>query len=82
MTIRRALIILLVIALPLWALAETMTVEEGLLQEALAENQLYRNAVYLFLRLASGAWIAVEWVAAFLLWRAYRLLANAVAARP
>jgi hypothetical protein len=35
---------------------------------------LYRNALGLWLRVAGVAWIAVEWVAAVLLWRTYRLL--------
>ncbi len=33
----------------------------------------YRNAMYLYLRLAGVVWIAVEWVAAILLWRGLRL---------
>ncbi len=34
----------------------------------------YRNAMYLYLRLAGVVWISVEWVAAILLWRGLRLL--------
>ena len=34
----------------------------------------YRNAMYLYLRLAGVVWITVEWVAAILLWRGLRLL--------
>ncbi len=59
-----------------WAAADSAT-DVAVLQSALAENQPYRNAVYLFLRLAGAVWIAVEWIAAFLLWRAWRLLAKA-----
>lgn len=44
------------------------------LEAALAENQSYRNAMYLYLRVAGVAWITVEWVAAIALWRAWRLV--------
>jgi hypothetical protein len=40
--------------------------------------QPWRNAVYLYLRIAGVAWIAVEWVAAILLWRGQALLWRAV----
>lgn len=36
--------------------------------------QPYRNAVYLYLRIAGVVWIAVEWVAAIMLWRGQSLL--------
>ncbi len=49
----------------------------GLLQ-AQAEDAPYRNAVYLYLRVAGVLWIAVEWMAALILWRGYRLLAESV----
>jgi hypothetical protein len=39
---------------------------------------VYRNALYLYLRLAGVAWITVEWVAAFLVWRVYGLARAAV----
>lgn len=73
--------ILFAILLPLWAVANAPAPGIDFLQAALQENQPYRNAVYLFLRIAGAVWIAVEWVAAMLLWRAYRMLANAVAER-
>ena len=44
------------------------------LREVDAPDTLARNAVYLWLRLAGGIWIAVEWIAAILLWRCYRWL--------
>jgi len=47
------------------------------LREARAANMAYRNALYLYLRLAGIAWVAVEWIAALLLWRGYRLLGAA-----
>ena len=48
-----------------------------ILEEAKAAGQPYRNAVYLYLRLAGIAWIGAEWVAAVLLWLTYRLLLRA-----
>ena len=50
------------------------------LQQAHAGDILYRNAVYLYLRLAGIVWVAVEWAAALLLWRAYRILRAAATA--
>lgn len=44
------------------------------LLEAEATLQPYRNAVYLYLRIAGVVWIAVEWVAAIMLWRGQSLL--------
>ncbi|MFM1918390.1 MAG: hypothetical protein RLZZ303_24 [Candidatus Hydrogenedentota bacterium] len=44
------------------------------LLEAEAALQPYRNAVYLYLRVAGVVWIAVEWVAAIALWRGQALL--------
>ncbi len=44
-----------------------------------AADAPYRNALYLYLRLAGVVWIAVEWIAAFLLWRTYRMVAKAIA---
>jgi hypothetical protein len=42
---------------------------------SLSESWLspYRNALYLYLRLAGVVWICVEWIAAALLWRAHSL---------
>jgi hypothetical protein len=40
-------------------------------------DAVHRNALYLYLRLAGVAWVTVEWIAAIVLWRAYRLLATA-----
>lgn len=47
------------------------------LRETYAADAVYRNALYLWLRVAGLAWIAVEWVAAVILWRAWRVLAEA-----
>jgi len=47
------------------------------LQHAAHQDAPYRQAVYVYLRLAGLFWIAVEWIAAVLLWRGYRLLAAA-----
>ncbi|HNR30681.1 MAG TPA: hypothetical protein PKI11_07310 [Candidatus Hydrogenedentes bacterium] len=44
------------------------------LQEAEGDVAPYRNALYLYLRVAGVVWIAVEWVAAIILWHAYRFL--------
>lgn len=46
-----------------------------LLAEARAANQVYYNAMYLYLRLAGVVWILAEWVAGLILWRAYVLVA-------
>jgi len=47
-----------------------------MLGEAHAANTVYRNALYLYLRLAGVVWIAVEWLAAFVLWRSFNLIAG------
>ena len=44
------------------------------LLDAEAALQPYRNAVYLYLRVAGVVWIAVEWVAAVALWRGQALM--------
>ncbi len=46
----------------------------------LSENGLYpyRNALYLYLRIAGVVWIGVEWIAAFVLWRAWRVVDHAL----
>lgn len=51
------------------------------IQQAEADEALIRNAVYLFLRLAGIVWIAVEWSAALILWRIYRLLRKSLRER-
>ncbi|NIA12436.1 MAG: hypothetical protein GWP08_00040 [Nitrospiraceae bacterium] len=53
----------------------------GVLRAAEARNVVHRNAVYLYLRLAGAVWILVEWIAALVLWRTYRLVSAAVAQR-
>jgi hypothetical protein len=50
---------------------------QTLLAEARTANQVYYNAMYLYLRMAGVAWILAEWVAALILWRAYVLVASA-----
>jgi hypothetical protein len=42
----------------------------------------WRNSLYFFLRVAGVLWIAIEWVAALVLWRAYRRIAHAARVRP
>lgn len=54
----------------------------ALIDAALAANQPHRNTMYLFLRVAGVAWIAIEWVAAFALWRAWRTLRTRAGATP
>jgi len=46
-----------------------------------ASDQVYWNALYLYLRLAGILWIAVEWWAAVILIKGYRMLARAVSLR-
>jgi len=70
---------ILLVACAAWA--ETTTLNNGLeteaiLQQAILDDAPYRNAMYLYLRLAGIVWIAVEWTAAILLWRAYCLLTS------
>lgn len=48
------------------------------LDAAQQADAVYANALLLYLRLAGVAWISVEWVAAVILWRAYRLLRKTV----
>jgi hypothetical protein len=50
----------------------------GVISGAYASNAAYRNALYLYLRLAGVVWITVEWIAAFVLWRSFRLISEAV----
>jgi hypothetical protein len=50
---------------------------ENALRQAQMTEAVYRNAMHLYLRVAGVAWIVVEWIAAVLLWRSYRLLARA-----
>ena len=57
------------------------TVTLSAIDQAYTEDAVYRNAVYLWLRVAGVVWIVVEWVAAVILWRTYRLLADHVARR-
>lgn len=49
--------------------------------DANAADQVYWNALYLYLRIAGVVWIAVEWWAAVVLVKGYRMLARAVALR-
>ena len=51
------------------------------LQATYAADAVYRNALYLWLRIAGVAWIAVEWVAGIVLWRAYVHLRRAAQER-
>jgi hypothetical protein len=45
------------------------------------DDALYVNALYLYLRVAGVVWIAVEWVAAILLWKSLRLMRDAASAK-
>jgi len=56
------------------SLAQAAAPVADALREAESALQPFRNAVYLHLRIAGIAWIAVEWVAAVLLWRGQSLL--------
>jgi len=49
----------------------------GTLRAADAANAPYRNALYLYLRIAGVVWIVVEWIAAVFLWKGYRLFHQA-----
>lgn len=49
----------------------------AVIQEVYHQDAVYENALYLYLRIAGIFWITVEWIAAIVLWRAYRLLRNA-----
>lgn len=44
------------------------------LRDAEVELQVWRQGVYLYLRVAGIVWVAVEWLAAVLLWRGQGLL--------
>jgi hypothetical protein len=54
---------------------------QTLLAEVRIANQVYSNAMYLYLRLAGVVWILAEWAAAMILWRAYALI-GPIAHRP
>lgn len=66
------LMLIALVFLPLTAYADT-TAET---------NSIYRNAMYLYLRIAGVAWIGLEWIAAFILWRAYKRLRDAAKELP
>jgi hypothetical protein len=78
---RLAVTLALFAALASWAAASVAVAAPDVLLDSLRASYEadapYRNALYLWLRLAGLAWIAVEWVAAFILWRAWRALARA-----
>lgn len=59
---------------------EPETVRETL-HAADAANAPFRNALYLYLRIAGVVWIVVEWIAAVFLWKGYRLLGTTAQAR-
>lgn len=42
-------------------------------QHVIDADLLYRNALHLYLRVASLGWIAAEWAVALVVWRSYRL---------
>jgi hypothetical protein len=81
---RRLLIIvtLLLIAAPLLhAYAATHASVSQSYALAVNDDQPVRNLLNLYLRLAGVAWIAVEWIAALILWRASALLHKAAASQ-
>jgi len=49
------------------------------IREANKADQVYWNALYLYLRVAGIVWIVVEWWAALILFKGYRLLSRAAA---
>jgi hypothetical protein len=61
-----------------WAFADP---NNGLaaMQQAAQDDAVYQNALLLYLRLAGVVWIAVEWAAAWVLWRTWRLLRKRIA---
>ncbi|MFP4502989.1 MAG: hypothetical protein ACLFTT_18500 [Candidatus Hydrogenedentota bacterium] len=75
---RRVIVLLLLLAMLTWAVAGAAVAAPNVLLDAMrhahAEDAVYRNALYLYLRMAGVAWIAVEWMAAVILWRAYRVV--------
>ncbi len=67
---------------PVAGAVTALQADNGLVQTmraAYAAQTGYRDALYLYLRLAGVVWILVEWGAAVILWRAYRLLTDKVA---
>lgn len=60
--------LLVVLSMPV-ALATSPALE--MLKAAYAADAPYRNAIYLWLRIAGILWITVEWVAGIVLWRAW-----------
>ncbi len=69
------LVVFLLCTFPAWAVAPLNAPElVPAMRRALAEDAAYRDAMYLYLRIAGVSWVAIEWVAAVFLWRAYRLL--------
>jgi hypothetical protein len=52
-----------------------------LLIDVRTANMIPQNALYLYLRIAGVIWISVEWIAAIILWKSYRLIACAVRRR-
>ncbi len=53
----------------------------ALIQEVYRQDTVYQNALYLYLRIAGIVWCTVEWIAAIILWRAFRFLRNAAQAK-
>ena len=56
--------------------AHAQTAAETVYIQAVQASQTQNNALLLYLRLAGIFWIILEWTAALVLWRAYRLLAT------
>lgn len=52
-----------------------------LIQEVYRQDTVYQNALYLYLRMAGIVWCTVEWIAAIILWRAFRFLRNTAQAK-
>lgn len=73
----KRLTICLFLGLPACAAIGQTNDLEILMRQA-SDLDAYRNAMYLLLRLSGLAWIAVESIAAVILWRAYFVLRRAV----
>ncbi|HOZ49284.1 MAG TPA: hypothetical protein PLO37_25190 [Candidatus Hydrogenedentes bacterium] len=78
--VRGGVLLLVALALATTAAAQPVDAVLDVLVEVQAADALYRNAIYLYLRVAGLVWIAAEWIAAILLWRAYVLVRGAAGA--
>ncbi len=79
------LLFLLLLGAGLLASWQAAAVDMDTLRQAIREankaDQVYWNALYLYLRLAGAVWVAVEWWAAIVLIKGYRMLERATMRR-